>query len=228
MKKSILIASIALTGGLLFSSPVAQTFASEGTSVSSQNISESKVYDLEVYLKLIEEVQQGLITTDEQAWDRLEELDAIELPPIITTFGSPYGFFATAAEIAGATFAVGPIDTATAKTDADKALSAAQNSGFSGAVDGKQDAFRHAYWNVLMTRDIGAGQAKKIADNHEQHNPSHPLANQMDLYNNSIGRSSYTGTVTTDSGLETVIKSKVTGGSLQYIGQMGLLLPTNH
>ncbi|MDP2160604.1 MAG: hypothetical protein Q8K02_08995, partial [Flavobacterium sp.] len=60
--------------------------------------------------------------------------------------------------------------------------------GYTG-TDDVSDAFRHAYWNAIMTRDIGYDFAKEIADNHElnRDNPGEK-ARQMDLWNNKVGR----------------------------------------
>ncbi|OGS22824.1 MAG: hypothetical protein A2314_03980 [Elusimicrobia bacterium RIFOXYB2_FULL_50_12] len=58
--------------------------------------------------------------------------------------------------------------------------------GYNG-VDDISDAFRHAYWNAIMTRDIGYDFAKEIADNHEL-NPDNEYSIKMDLNNNRIGR----------------------------------------
>ncbi len=57
-----------------------------------------------------------------------------------------------------------------------------------GAEDGHQDAFRHAYWNALLTREYGVEFAEAFATAHEgvPGNPSDREA--MDLYNNEVGR----------------------------------------
>ncbi|MFZ5440300.1 MAG: DUF6973 domain-containing protein [Myxococcota bacterium] len=54
--------------------------------------------------------------------------------------------------------------------------------------DGHRDAFRHAYWNALMTREFGASWTAQFATAHEglPGNPSNREA--MDLYNNEVGR----------------------------------------
>ncbi len=54
-------------------------------------------------------------------------------------------------------------------------------------VDDISDAFRHAYLNAIMTRDVGYDFAKEIADNHEL-SPDGRGAMEMDLWNNRIGR----------------------------------------
>jgi hypothetical protein len=54
--------------------------------------------------------------------------------------------------------------------------------------DGHRDAFRHAYWNALMTHEFGEPWARQFATAHEglPANPSNREA--MDLYNNEVGR----------------------------------------
>ncbi|WP_127586218.1 DUF6973 domain-containing protein [Paenibacillus koleovorans] len=163
MKKRKLIASMALTG-MLFGLTCTTIFAADSAQSSSVVSSSTQggqypVYSTQVYLQLVKEVEQGLITTDEQGWARLAELN--KMP------------------------------------------------------------FRHAYWNCLMTRDIGHDQAKLVADIHEEYNPCRAVANEMDLHNNQQSRYAYTflpsGSNTSDSALDTVIKGKVNTGALLHI-----------
>lgn len=58
--------------------------------------------------------------------------------------------------------------------------------GYNGRND-ISDAFRHAYWNAIMARDIGDSFAADIANNHEL-NERNKEENQMDLWNNHVGR----------------------------------------
>lgn len=55
--------------------------------------------------------------------------------------------------------------------------------------EGHRDAFRHAYWNALMTHEYGRGWTSTFATAHEgiPDNPGNREA--MDLYNNAVGRS---------------------------------------
>lgn len=60
--------------------------------------------------------------------------------------------------------------------------------GLPGAEDGHQDAFRHIYWNVLMSRRLGAGFAESFGTAHEGV-PGNPADREaMDLFNNELGR----------------------------------------
>lgn len=57
-----------------------------------------------------------------------------------------------------------------------------------GREDGHNDAFRHAYWNALMTKRFGEAWARDYATAHEQL-PGNPAPREaMDLYNNELGR----------------------------------------
>jgi RHS repeat-associated protein len=87
---------------------------------------------------------------------------------------------------------VGLIDSYTASNDADAASSIAKQSGLPGSWNGPQDAYRHCVWSCMMTKDIGAGKAKSVGDNHEDagdrehHQPKGER--DMDTANNAAGR----------------------------------------
>lgn len=55
-------------------------------------------------------------------------------------------------------------------------------------TDGKADAFRHAYWNALMTRRTSAAFAAQFASAHEVGSTNSAAASAMDLHNNAVGR----------------------------------------
>jgi hypothetical protein len=54
--------------------------------------------------------------------------------------------------------------------------------------DGTGDAFRHCYWNGLMTLTIGIKDAETVADNYEDRGGNTPEARSMDEHNNEMGR----------------------------------------
>ena len=58
--------------------------------------------------------------------------------------------------------------------------------GYNGYQD-SSDAFRHAFWNGVLTMRIGSSAAKTWTDAHET--TSSGVDKQMDLFNNSLGRS---------------------------------------
>lgn len=53
---------------------------------------------------------------------------------------------------------------------------------------GKADAFRHAYWNVLMAKCCGLEWARDFATAHESKRSSYLDDEKMDLNNNEVGR----------------------------------------
>jgi len=55
--------------------------------------------------------------------------------------------------------------------------------------DGHRDAFRHAYWNALMTQQYGETWANAFATAHEGLPGNTANREAMDLYNNEVGRS---------------------------------------
>ncbi|AGT08889.1 LysM peptidoglycan-binding domain-containing protein [Paracoccus aminophilus] len=64
----------------------------------------------------------------------------------------------------------------------------ANGAPIKGAEDGHNDAFRHAYWNALMSDRFGEDFAAAMSTAHEGV-PENPAAKEaMDLYNNEVGR----------------------------------------
>ncbi|CAL9574712.1 hypothetical protein SUDANB95_04869 [Actinosynnema sp. ALI-1.44] len=58
-----------------------------------------------------------------------------------------------------------------------------------GQTDGVSDAFRHAYWNAMLTRVFGEEWTAKYTTAHERKpGANSQLAETMDLHNNYIGR----------------------------------------
>jgi len=90
--------------------------------------------------------------------------------------------------------------------------------------DDESDAWRHCYWNAIMTKSMGAGTAKTIGDNHEDMGPNYDLATvspartRMDLWNNAVGR---------QTGFSAILhcSNALTGGQLRRIDR-GLFEPT--
>jgi uncharacterized membrane protein YgcG len=54
--------------------------------------------------------------------------------------------------------------------------------------DSHRDAFRHAYWNALMTKRFGAAWAQQYASAHEGLPHNSQVRESMDLHNNEVGR----------------------------------------
>lgn len=81
-----------------------------------------------------------------------------------------------------------PVSAWRVRDTPDLASAAAAESGLSGLHNGEGDAFRHAYWNALMTSRVGPEFAEALATAHEtgSTNPANEV--QMDLFNNAVGR----------------------------------------
>ncbi|MFA6473754.1 MAG: hypothetical protein WCV85_02680 [Patescibacteria group bacterium] len=70
------------------------------------------------------------------------------------------------------------------------ALSAAQNVWPGSQYQTKADAFRHAYWNILMSKYVSISWAQQVATAHESESPN-TVDKAMDLDNNAVGRRLY-------------------------------------
>lgn len=125
-----------------------------------------------------------------------------------------------------------PFDAMTVKNNSTLAFQAANNSGLPNPRDGQQDAFRHAYWNALNARDIGAGEAEPFATIHEtgMTNPANdpnspeydPVAIQMDLHNNEIGRRiGALNPEATNEELAALVMQALANGELKVISNIG-------
>jgi hypothetical protein len=85
------------------------------------------------------------------------------------------------------------------------------------------DAFRHCCWNALMKKAIGESAADEWATAHEYE--SSGIDKEMDLFNNTVGRSiDVTGK--SDSEIYNAVKEKVVNGNCQRIVN-NELVPTN-
>ena len=60
--------------------------------------------------------------------------------------------------------------------------------GGAGIADGHADAFRHAYWNALLTQRFDEGWTDDFTTAHERRPDNRPHAEAMDLHNNEVGR----------------------------------------
>ena len=99
------------------------------------------------------------------------------------------------------------------------AASMAANSGFQGKRNGKQDAFRHTFWNARDTADFGKVITEIFTTAHEINSGNHSLETEMDLFNNSQGRDigeshSY---ITPNAVLATQITYDINTGTLKYL-----------
>jgi hypothetical protein len=95
--------------------------------------------------------------------------------------------------------------------------------------DTKADAFRHAYFSILNVYELGLTLATNLGNAHEELTNQSPLAKQMDLFNNNVGRSAYVYYSPETPYWErysNLIYTLITNGSLRYISD-GQLKPTN-
>ncbi|WP_163862535.1 DUF6973 domain-containing protein [Myxococcus eversor] len=90
--------------------------------------------------------------------------------------------------------------------------------------DGHRDAFRHAYWNALMTREFGAEWTQQFATAHEGM-PGNPADREaMDLYNNQVGRQiALDNPNASPEELATLVQQAVTDGKMVLFDQRGQL-----
>ncbi|WP_164017041.1 DUF6973 domain-containing protein [Pyxidicoccus trucidator] len=90
--------------------------------------------------------------------------------------------------------------------------------------DGHRDAFRHAYWNALMTREFGAEWTQQFATAHEGL-PGNPADREaMDLYNNEVGRQiAIANPNASPEELATLVQQAVTDGRTVVLDQRGEL-----
>ncbi|GAA3959385.1 hypothetical protein GCM10023085_47270 [Actinomadura viridis] len=94
-----------------------------------------------------------------------------------------------------------------------------------GWQDGHGDAWRHAYWNALMTRDFGAEWTERFTVAHERIADDNPGPREaMDLYNNEVGRRiALQHPDATNEELAKYIRQAVDGGQMVVIGKDGQL-----
>lgn len=99
-------------------------------------------------------------------------------------------------------------------------------------LDQQEDAFRHAYWNALMTHEHSAADAKMLSNAHEMHKDGTPLADKqesMDLYNNEVGRRiAEEHSDANREELKDLLKEAVEDGEMVCIDESGNLRPSNY
>lgn len=114
---------------------------------------------------------------------------AVAVPVAAPVAGSS-GYFPSVTELGWCVIPWNVANCFKAQGHADAAELAAQNMFPANSLhNGKGDAFRHCYWNARMTIELGAGNAKSIADNHENGSDGPAAEKSMDLANNASGRS---------------------------------------
>ncbi|MBR9757929.1 MAG: hypothetical protein GYB39_07580 [Algicola sp.] len=102
--------------------------------------------------------------------------------------------------------------------------------------NGKGDAFRHAYWNALSSSRIGVGLTNLLTTRHENRPPEYPYhskENEMNLFNNQVGRDIV---INGSTNILQDIQDAVSNGDLRYLNNQdsdcfatfsSQLIPTN-
>lgn len=97
-----------------------------------------------------------------------------------------------------------------------------------GAEDGHQDAFRHIYWNVLLSRKFGDNFATAFATAHEGVPGNSADREAMDLYNNELGRKiARENPKASDKELQAIIQKEIECGQAVVINDKSELVFSN-
>jgi len=95
-------------------------------------------------------------------------------------------------------------------------------------TDGHADAFRHAYWNALMTQQYGEEWAREFATAHERNPSSNHVPVGMDLHNNEVGRSiAQANPDASPEELATLVEQAVKDGSMVVIDENDTLVSSD-
>jgi RHS repeat-associated protein len=81
-----------------------------------------------------------------------------------------------------------PFDAYRSRTADKIAYSVQQDAGFGFNEGESGDAFRHTFWNALMTKNSNSDFADKFGKAHEEDNPNDAVQKQMDILNNRVGQ----------------------------------------
>jgi hypothetical protein len=128
---------------------------------------------------------------------------------------------------------LGPFDLKALNSSHDDAFAEADRRFPSQAPDPRRnddhnDAFRHAYWNALMTRNIGEDFAHDYGYAHERVRGNTPNREAMDLYNNTVGqRIAAYNPFASEEELADLVESAVRNGEMVVLYAEGNLVPSN-
>jgi surface antigen len=94
--------------------------------------------------------------------------------------------------------------------------------------DGHRDAFRHSYWNILLTKKFGISWTQRFTTAHEALPGNQIVREAMDLYNNEVGRKIASENSTADDAqLSSLLKTAIDDGKLIVINQLGQISWSN-
>lgn len=95
-------------------------------------------------------------------------------------------------------------------------------NGVDDTADNHTDAFRHTYWNALMTQRFGEQWTRDFATAHERLPDNPATAEAMDLYNNELGRQiAVNNPDATPAELANLVEQAVNGGDSVVIAPGG-------
>ncbi|SHF94288.1 DUF6973 domain-containing protein [Streptoalloteichus hindustanus] len=120
---------------------------------------------------------------------------------------------------------IGPFGVKDAYDAQKVALNRAENT-FSGhgITDGHADAFRHAYWNALLTHRFGPEWTEHYCTAHERNPENTGSSEAMDLHNNEVGRRIATQHPDADPDeLAALVEKAVRDGEMVVIDRNGRL-----
>ncbi len=92
-------------------------------------------------------------------------------------------------------------------------------------LNNKSDAFRHAFFLAMNTRDVGNVWAWAFAEAHETSTPAElSLEEDMDRFNNGVGISLWQANPTsTDDQLATIVQTALLSGELRYLSPLNFI-----
>jgi hypothetical protein len=94
--------------------------------------------------------------------------------------------------------------------------------------NGHRDAFRHCYWNAILTKEFGETWTQQFATAHEALPGNEAAREAMDLYNNEVGRTIATANPGADRAeLARLVREAVDHGRLTVVDRHGNLAWSN-
>lgn len=146
----------------------------------------------------------------------------------ITRANNEYGKLTSAEKILIASY---PLQAYTIMRNVDLAFMFSEATGLPDPLNGKQDAFRHAFFQAINTRDVPSGPysaptgpqiVSMFAIAHESEDPPElQLEKQMDTFNNNVGISyCWNCWVTSTITIAETILNKLNNGELKYLAPL--------